>query len=103
MISHMSESQGPKLGMNAGEASPQALSFSTRNLPEKERVPYWREVFGRHVIRVDFTPQSDARFEADASLLSVPGLRAHWSVYKGAAQLRRTKDLISKPTKMSRF
>ena len=81
--------------MKTGESLPLSLSFSTRNMPEKERVPYWREVFGRHVIRVDFTPQSDARFEADASLLAAPGLRAHWSVYKGAAQLRRTRELIS--------
>ena len=55
--------------MKTGESLPLSLSVSTRNMPEKERVPYWREVFGRHVIRVDFTPQSDARFEADASLL----------------------------------
>jgi AraC-like DNA-binding protein len=81
--------------MNAGHSNPQSLSFSTRDLPEKERVPYWREVFGRHVIRVDFTPQSEARFEAEASLWAVPGLRAHWSVYRGAARLRRTKELIS--------
>ena len=27
--------------------------------------------------------------------MAVPGLRAHWSVYKGPAQLRRTKELIS--------
>jgi AraC-like DNA-binding protein len=71
------------------------LQLSTRGMPEKERVPYWREVFGRHVIRVDFTPKSDAPFEAEASLWAVPGLRAHWSVYKGAAQLRRTRGLIS--------
>ena len=81
--------------MKTGESAPQSLSFSTRNMPEKERVPYWREIFGRHVIRVDFTPRSDARFEADASLWAVPGLRVHRSVYKAAAQLRRTKELIS--------
>ena len=81
--------------MKAGESPSQSLSFSTRDMPEKERVPYWREVFGRHVIRVDFTHKSDAPFEAQASLWAVPGLRAHWSHYKGAAQLRRTRGLIS--------
>ncbi len=86
---------GPKLEMKACESPPQSLSFSTRDLPEKERVPYWRDVFGRHVIRVDFTPKSDAPFEAEGSLWAVPGLRAHWSLYKGAAQLRRTRELIS--------
>jgi len=91
----MSEAQGPELGMKAGESSPQALSFSTRNMPEKERLTYWREVFGRHVIRLDFTPKSDAPFEAEGSLWAVPGLRAHWSVYKSPAQLLRTRELIS--------
>ena len=62
---------------------------------EKERVPYWREVFGRHIIRVEFEPRSDEPFEARAMLWSVPGLRAHWPTYKGPARLRRTKELIS--------
>jgi AraC-like DNA-binding protein len=81
--------------MNAGDRNPRSFTFSTRDLPEKERVPYWRDVFGRHVIRVDFTPKSDAPFQAEASLWAVPGLRAHRSVYRGAARLRRTKELIS--------
>jgi len=71
------------------------VRLSTRDMPEKERVEYWREVFGRHVIRIDFTPKSDAPFEAEASLWAVPGLRAHRSRYKGAAQLQRTRGLIS--------
>jgi AraC-like DNA-binding protein len=81
--------------MKADDSFPNFLSFSTRDMPERERVPYWREVFGRHVVRCDFTPKSDAPFEAEASLWAVPGLRAHWSVYKGAAQLRRTRELIA--------
>ncbi len=91
----MPQSLGPEPKIRSGEMPPQVLSFSTRNMPEKERVPYWREVFGRHVIRVDFAPKSDAPFKAEASLWAVPGLRAHWSNYGGPAQLRRTKELIS--------
>jgi len=81
--------------MNAGALNPQSLSFSTRDMPEKERVPYWREVFGRHIIRVEFEPRSDEPFEARAMLWSVPGLRAHWPTYKGPARLRRTRELIA--------
>jgi AraC-like DNA-binding protein len=81
--------------MNAGALNPQSLSFSTRDMPEKERVPYWREVFGRHIIRVEFEPRSDEPFEARAMLWSVPGLRAHWPTYRGPARLRRTRELIA--------
>jgi AraC-like DNA-binding protein len=81
--------------MAAPAADVALVRVSTRGMPERERVPYWREVFGRHVIRVDFTPQSDAPFEAEASLWAAPGLRAHWCVYGGPAHLRRTRELIS--------
>lgn len=73
----------------------QALSFSTRDLPEKDRLPYWREIFARHVIRLDFEPKSDAPFEAEALLWAAPGLRAHWSTYRDAGHLRRTRELIA--------
>jgi AraC-like DNA-binding protein len=64
-------------------------------MPEKDRVPYWREAFGRHVIRLEFEPKSNEPFEAEASLWAAPGLRAHWSTYKGPGHLRRTRELIS--------
>jgi AraC-like DNA-binding protein len=64
-------------------------------MPEKERVPYWREAFGRHIIRIEIEPKSSDPFEAEASLWAAPGLRAHWSTYKGPGHLRRTRELIA--------
>ncbi len=50
--------------------------FSTLHLPERERVPFWREFFDRNVIHCEMAPQSDDPFRAEAALLAWPGLRA---------------------------
>ncbi|MGY8685968.1 AraC family transcriptional regulator [Bradyrhizobium sp. UFLA05-153] len=49
--------------------------FSTRELPERMRVPLWRENFGRGIVHVDIEPLSDVPFQADATLQAVRGLR----------------------------
>ncbi|WP_166303070.1 MULTISPECIES: helix-turn-helix transcriptional regulator [unclassified Bradyrhizobium] len=49
--------------------------FSTRDLPERIRIPAWREHFGRCVVHADIEPLSNVPFEADASLYAVRGLR----------------------------
>ncbi|BBB97095.1 MULTISPECIES: AraC family transcriptional regulator [Bradyrhizobium] len=49
--------------------------FSTRDLPERIRIPLWREHFGRCIVRADIEPLSESSFLADASLRAVQGLR----------------------------
>jgi AraC-like DNA-binding protein len=49
--------------------------FSTRFLCERERLPAWRDVFGRGVVRIDVEPLSDVPFRAEARLRALPGLR----------------------------
>jgi len=51
------------------------LRFSMRFLPDRERMPMWRDVFERGVVRADVEPWSDAPFRADARLRALPGLR----------------------------
>jgi hypothetical protein len=50
--------------------------FSTSDLPERDRIPYWHEFFSSNVIHCDMAPQSDDPFRAEAALLAWPGLRA---------------------------
>ena len=52
--------------------------FATHDLPARDRVPYWREVFGRQIANIDIEPQCDGPFEAEATMLGLPGLRAGW-------------------------
>ncbi|UGA44597.1 AraC family transcriptional regulator [Bradyrhizobium quebecense] len=49
--------------------------FSTRDLPERIRLPLWREHFGRCVVHADIEPLSNAPIQADASLQAIQGLR----------------------------
>ncbi|MBR0897239.1 helix-turn-helix transcriptional regulator [Bradyrhizobium tropiciagri] len=49
--------------------------FSTRDLPERIRIPAWREHFGRCVVHADIEPLSRIPLQADASLQVVHGLR----------------------------
>jgi AraC-like DNA-binding protein len=52
-----------------------SLRFSTRGLPERMRIPMWREEFGRRIVRVDIEPSSDVPFQAEATLHAFQGLR----------------------------
>lgn len=49
--------------------------FSTRELPERMRVPLWRERFGRCIVHADIEPFPDIPFRAEATLQAIPGLR----------------------------
>jgi AraC-like DNA-binding protein len=81
--------------MAASETTGSCVRFSTRDLPKRERVPFWREVFGRHVIRTQIEPFSQAQFNADGTLWSAPGLRVHWATYSAGARVVRPRELIS--------
>jgi hypothetical protein len=61
--------------MLSEDANSAALGFSTAALPARERVPFWREVFGRKLVRVDVEPLANAPFEATATLRAWPDLR----------------------------
>ena len=61
--------------MSAAPAGFAPLRFSTRALPERERVAAWREEFGRRLLRVEIEPLSDGPFEAEATVRVLPGLR----------------------------
>jgi AraC-like DNA-binding protein len=45
------------------------LRYSTSNLPERDRLPFWREFFARKVVLCDIEAESDLPFHAEATLL----------------------------------
>jgi hypothetical protein len=50
------------------------VRFSTSGLPERERLPRWREEYGRCLVSVDIEPlSSDEPFYAEATLQALPG------------------------------
>jgi AraC-like DNA-binding protein len=68
--------------------------FSTEALPERERVPFWREVFGRQVVHCDFEPARGHPFEAAAAVHALPGLRCT-SFASSASRNRRPASMVA--------
>lgn len=61
--------------MSADTADFKSIRFSTRELPERMRIPMWREEFGRRIVHADIETVSDAPFHAEATLQALQGLR----------------------------
>jgi AraC-like DNA-binding protein len=49
--------------------------FSTRELPERMRLPLWRDYFGQGLVHAEIEPLSSAPFQAEANLQAIRGLR----------------------------
>jgi AraC-like DNA-binding protein len=78
--------------MLAADFSP--FRLSTCGLPERERLPIWREQFGRALLRVDLEPLEGLPFYAAAELRALPELR----VVKGtwsAVRFWRNRALVA--------
>lgn len=68
--------------------------FSTDSLPIGERLPFWREVFGRTIARIDFEPIGDLPFRQTVNMRMLDGLGVMYGETTGLMG-RRTKELIS--------
>jgi AraC-like DNA-binding protein len=80
--------------MPADAADLRSLRFSTRGLPERMRIPMWREEFGRHIVHVDIEPSSKGPFQAEATLKSIRGLRT--LAWQGSAmRFKRSRTNIA--------
>lgn len=80
------------MGINA--AGSQHLRFSTKDLPARDRVPMWREVYGRAILRLDIDPLADRPFNADIRLFALPGLNLAVGAIGGTHD-QRTRALLS--------
>jgi AraC-like DNA-binding protein len=68
--------------------------FSTNLLPERDRIPFWREVFGRQIVGVDIESRSNDAFEAQVVIRAIPGLRST-SFASTAAHFERPSSMLS--------
>lgn len=68
--------------------------FSTDALPENDRLPAWREEFGRNMLHVDLEPLGGAPLHAEATLGAILELR--WMKFRGTAmRFQRTRPLAA--------
>jgi AraC-like DNA-binding protein len=63
--------------------------FSTTACVPRERVPVWRELYGRTIARLDFEPLADGDLMAEAELRSLSGL--------GLVSMKSTELRFDKP------
>lgn len=79
--------------MSYDETNPTLLRFSTSDLPQRDRLPFWREIFARKIVHVDIEPAADFSLQAAASLLEWPGLRTIWATSSPARMVRKVPML----------
>jgi AraC-like DNA-binding protein len=70
------------------------LRFSTDDLPERDRLPIWREAFGRAVVKMDMEPIGDGPFRSRADIQMLPNLSIAF-VSSSPNRLTRTPALIA--------
>ena len=80
--------------MTSLATDPASFRFSTDQLPERDRLPIWREVLGRNVLRLDTDVLPDVPFRADLKLLAFSGIGAVSASFCGTRD-RRTRELLA--------
>jgi len=78
----------------SSQEGPARFTFSTDDLPERDRLAILREVIGRHVARQEIEPSPDCPLRVRTLALRLPGLFAYWS-RSSSACTRRTRALLS--------
>jgi hypothetical protein len=80
--------------MAGAPANVSFLRFSTDELPERERLPAFQEVFGRAIAKADVEPLAGTHLRIQATVRAMPGLGA-WIGAFSPIQGRRTRELIA--------
>lgn len=71
-----------------------AFRFSTDALVPGERLPLWREVLGRSIVKLEMEPLGDEPYRFNAVFRALPGL-ALASIESSAVRVTRTPALIA--------
>jgi hypothetical protein len=70
------------------------VRFSTDELPERERLLTFQEVFGRAIAKVEFDPIAGTHLRVQATVRALPGLGV-WIGAFSPIDGRRTRELIA--------
>lgn len=84
---------GGPLSVSIGTAGVPPLRFSTDDLPARDRVAIWREVYGKTILRLDIDPLADRSFKADIRLHALPGLKIAAGTIGGTRDQRTRASL----------
>jgi len=78
--------------------APGSIRFSLEGVPEHERLPVFREVFGRTVLKYDLEPLPDVPFHVDLKVQALPGLAIMSGRLHGSLDRRTRETLAAEPT-----
>jgi AraC-like DNA-binding protein len=96
--STQSQSPIPEMPLGMQLLGGGALRFAVADVPEPERIPVFREVFGKQVLRYDVTPMPDIPFHIDLKLQAMPGLMMMSGRAHGSTNRRTRETLAADPT-----
>lgn len=80
--------------MTAEDAGRASVRFSTADLAPADRIPFFRGVCGRNVVRLEIEPLAGCPFHAEAVLRALPGIGIS-STVNSPMRVERTRDLLS--------
>ena len=75
-----------------------SIRFTLDGVPEPERLPVFREVFGRKVLKYDLEPLPDIPFDVDVKFQALPGLMMMSGRVHGSRNQRTRETLAADPT-----
>src|SRR5215510_12049658 len=70
------------------------LRFSTRDVPPRDRIRFFREVLGRTALRLDAAPLRHHAFSSEVVLRTMPGLY-FCSAVDSPMRVGRTRELLA--------
>jgi AraC-like DNA-binding protein len=79
--------------MTPATAAPTSMRISSDAMPERERLAFTREVYGRQVLRIDIEVERDTPFRFDLQLHAFPGLKIVSGFLGGLRASRRGNQL----------
>jgi len=77
-----------------GDDVPEVLKFSTDTFVDADKIPAWREVFGRSVVKMEMEPARGEPFSSRAKIDILPGMTIA-SIASTANRVMRTPQLTA--------
>jgi AraC-like DNA-binding protein len=71
------------------------LKVSTSDLPERDRLPFWRDFFSQKIVVANIDLLSTLPLRAEVTLYALPGMRIMWSDLSTPMRGERTQEMVS--------
>ena len=81
--------------MESAAGPVQSLHCTTADWQVRDRVPFWREVFGKKMVHIDIEPERDTPFAASATMTQLPDVRLLSRCTMTPSLLRRPPHLVA--------